>query len=73
MNTEELIRFCLAASEKDFWMYSMVSQALFLHETSEWVCHKCSEKVVEKYKDIIGELKYKYLAYTHPIYLNHKK
>lgn len=73
MNTEELIRFCLTATEKDFWMYSMISQALFLHETSNWVCHKCSEKVVEKYRNIIGELKDKYLAYNNPVYLNHKR
>lgn len=73
MNTEELIRFCLTATEKDFWIYSMISQALFLHETSEWMCYRCSDKIVEKYRNMIEELRYKYLAYNQPVYLNHKK
>ncbi len=60
MNTEELIKFCLKSSEKDFWMYSMVSQALFLHQYSDWMCHKCSEKVIKNYNSVIDELKHKY-------------
>lgn len=61
MNTEELIRFCLTATEEDFFLRSELLDKLQKEEAKYL---KIQKELLEE----IEKLKYKYLACNHPIY-----
>jgi len=61
MNIEDLIKFCLTATEEAFFLHLELSEKLKKEEESYLERRK---KLLEQ----IEELKHKYLAHDHPLY-----
>lgn len=56
METIQLFKFCLIATEQDLMKYLIISSCIFRHETTDWKQYQISEKHMIKYKEMIEEL-----------------